>query len=353
MSKYCYISPETEDCKITNSVNCSIAGEAQRVKISNCSRVVSAAATNITAENCQDIFIQEGVEDVTLIDLSSRVITPSDNGTTIIGNRVEASGNFREQRVAKNSDFTSELEYSTYEIDTSATGVDIEVTLLEPDANHIGLKQTFTKVDSDMTVVNINGGGSPAATINGKTKFVLDSKREVVTLMWNGTEWKIFSDGISSYKIVNPVISDQTVANTTTETEIFTSTVLANEFHPGYVVRSRLNGYYSTANASDTFTIRYKIGGTTILSFTSDANNVTNTPFDLEFLTTIRSIGGSGTEISFGSITADNVDKDTTETSTSSIDTTIDLSFSITVQWDNADASNTITLTQGYLERKH
>ena len=146
------------------------------------------------------------------------------------------------------------------------------------------------------------------------------------------------------------VTSSTTVANTTTETTIFTTTVGANGFKAGDVLRTNVAGYYSTANGSDTFTMRYKIGSTTILSIVSDAGNVTNAPFHAELITTIRSIGAGGTLIGHGTITSNNVGHDTSNTTTTSIDTTATMTFTVTIQWSAASASDTFTQTIGFDE---
>lgn len=107
-------------------------------------------------------------------------------------------------------------------------------------------------------------------------------------------------------------------------------------------------GYYSTANGADTFTIRFKIGSTTILSYTSTAANVTNAAWHTLFTSTVRTIGAGGTFIAFAEGNTNSVNTDVTNTATTAIDTTASNTFTVTVQWSNALAGNTLTIQQAY-----
>ena len=144
----------------------------------------------------------------------------------------------------------------------------------------------------------------------------------------------------------------QTVANTLTETTVFTDTIPANSTKAGSVYKARTFGFYSTVNASDTFTIRWKIDGTTILSVQSTAANVTDRPIDLEAIFTIYTIGATGTVIGYAVANLDQGNKSTSNTTTTVIDTTSDLPVTVTIEWDAADPGNTVSITQGFLELK-
>lgn len=99
-----------------------------------------------------------------------------------------------------------------------------------------------------------------------------------------------------SVNMANGVItSSSTVANTTTETTIYTEEIGADELHTGKIVKCNLLGAYSTANGADTFIIRFKLGGVTLESKESVAQNVTNGPWEINYVFTIRTEGASGT----------------------------------------------------------
>jgi len=146
------------------------------------------------------------------------------------------------------------------------------------------------------------------------------------------------------------ITASTTVANTVTETTIFTGTIPANAVSVGDVLRFTDLGYYSTVNGADTFTMRFKIGATTILTITSSAANVTNVPWHGNFTATVRSIGAGGTLFAFAEHDTNGVNKDAANTATTAIDTTATMTFTVTVQWSAADAGNTITLAQGFTE---
>lgn len=146
------------------------------------------------------------------------------------------------------------------------------------------------------------------------------------------------------------LLADVTVAETTTETEVFSATTTAGQLTRGRVVKTRLMGRYSTANATDFFTARLKIGGTTIISIAATAKNVTDAPFDLEFLFTVRSAGATGTVQAFAEAEIDNEGKAADATATTTLDTTVDEAITCTIEWSAATAGNTLTLDQAWTE---
>lgn len=144
------------------------------------------------------------------------------------------------------------------------------------------------------------------------------------------------------------IVSSTTVANTTDETTIFTEGVSANELFKGSKWRTSVSGHYSTANASDTFTILFKVGGTTIHSFTSIAEDVTDVFWRTEWFFTVRSTGATGSiQSAVDGIFNDTVNNEAL-TSTNTVDTTTVENLTITIQWDAAETDNTLTVTQGH-----
>lgn len=146
------------------------------------------------------------------------------------------------------------------------------------------------------------------------------------------------------------ITSSTTVANTTTETTLFTATMPANGIAVADMIRIFTGGYYSTANGSDTFTIRWKVGSTTILSMTSTAANVTNVPWHARTHNTVRTLGATGTLMAFGEIDSNGANSDQANTATTTFDTTATMTFTVTVQWSAANASNTLTASIAYSE---
>lgn len=151
---------------------------------------------------------------------------------------------------------------------------------------------------------------------------------------------------------VDVLITAVTVVNTTVETDLWSFKLFPNEWHTKMVVRLSVNGLYTTANASDTLTLKVKIGSTTLSSIVSTAATVTDAPYTFVFLGTIRSVG-SGTAASIESGIAaviNDVDKTATQGTASTFDSTATQTLSCTATWSNALSGNTMTIQQGVLE---
>jgi hypothetical protein len=146
------------------------------------------------------------------------------------------------------------------------------------------------------------------------------------------------------------LLADVTLANTGSEEPLYTFTMASNYPTVGKMFIPKLWGYYSTVNPSPTITFRLKKGSTILATATTPGKSVTNTPFRLEFTTTVRSVGESGSIISYGDIQCDNLSLSTANTAVTIIDTTTSNIMTITGQWSAADAANTLTLQQGYTD---
>ena len=178
---------------------------------------------------------------------------------------------------------------------------------------------------------NLTGTQAGAIEYDGKTFFATPyADRKSVDL----------SSGV--------VTSDVTVANTTTETEVYSTSLAANSLNVGKMVLPTIMGRYSTNNGSVLFTIRIKKGNTTILTTTSTAANVTDAPFIIRGFMTTRSIGSSGTVVGHANVTINNQSASVTTTAPITLDTTTDNGITITIQWGAAAAGNTLTVSQGY-----
>ncbi len=147
----------------------------------------------------------------------------------------------------------------------------------------------------------------------------------------------------------DPLTSSEDVNNTTTETEIYAAILGANTLDAGTLVKALVCGRYSNTNGTSTFTLRFKVNGITLLSIISTAAAVTNQPFYAELLATIRSIGATGSIFPFIRGSINNVSKDTPGTATSTVDTTSDVTLSVTIQWSATDVGNTFSIDQALL----
>ena len=145
------------------------------------------------------------------------------------------------------------------------------------------------------------------------------------------------------------IISDVTISNTTTETEIFSCSVPANSLQVKDVFKVIINGLYSIGNSSQYFTCRIKIDGTTIDSFQSPLKTVADTPAELESVFTIRSLGTSGSVSTMSRFEAPNEDDKFMSYTSSTINTTVLNELTITVQFSDASASNNAIIKQGFV----
>lgn len=140
-----------------------------------------------------------------------------------------------------------------------------------------------------------------------------------------------------------------TVSNSAIEVPVFSATLDENLFAVSEFFKILLYGRYSTANGSDTVTIRFKVQGSTILSFTTTAASVTDAPLFSEFMVTLRTIGDTGTFWAYLQAVANNINKHTCVTSDQAIDTTAPTDLEVTVQWSNALSGNTLSIDQSLL----
>lgn len=149
--------------------------------------------------------------------------------------------------------------------------------------------------------------------------------------------------------VSDSITADTTVANSAAETTIFTGTVAANEMAAGKTFRVSLDGRYSGL-VTDTWTMRFKVGGTTFLTITNTGAAVANVLFSAEFTVTCRTTGAAGTVISNAWVLANNLVFSAADTGTHTLDTTAAENITVTIQWSAASGSDTLTLTQGLME---
>ena len=146
-----------------------------------------------------------------------------------------------------------------------------------------------------------------------------------------------------------------TVVNSTAETSILgtgdgTATIPANFFAVGRIIRVRVYGYHS-ATANPNITIKVKINGTTILNTGAyPSHTATTEGFTIEAFLTCRTTGTSGTFIGQGFYQeSGSTPVSVVMTTAQTVDTTKALPIDVTVQWDTASASDSITSTNAVI----
>ena len=146
------------------------------------------------------------------------------------------------------------------------------------------------------------------------------------------------------------LISSNTVANTTTETTIFTATIPAGFITAPTMIEMDIDGVYSTSNSNDSFVCRVKLNGVSIHTFNSVPKNVVDTPVELTSRTTIRTIGVGGIAVTKANFAAHNDGLFGSSVSDLAINTTVANVISITMEWDNASVNNSGTIKQGIIK---
>ena len=147
-----------------------------------------------------------------------------------------------------------------------------------------------------------------------------------------------------------PIVATTTVADTLTETVLYTTTLAANELIAGETIWTHIFGYMSTqaAGGGDTCTIRTKIGGTTILTNVLTGKHVTNEPISVEPVITVRTVGNPGTVFGYSRCEITNLGYTTAGIATVDINTTAVSDLTITCQWGTAHADDTLSIVQGW-----
>lgn len=145
-------------------------------------------------------------------------------------------------------------------------------------------------------------------------------------------------------------IATTTVANTITETTVYTAPIAANELKAGKMYRIVVLGRYATANATDTVTIKIKIGATELSSTVSTAALVSDAGVFLTFYLTVRTTGATGSIVSYTSATFDSVDQDRPGSGPVTVDTTVAGDVTVTATWSAADPGNTLAIEQAVSE---
>lgn len=151
--------------------------------------------------------------------------------------------------------------------------------------------------------------------------------------------------------------ADATVGNTVTETSIVPASGAGSaNLYFGYlsVGKSlRITGIgYISETGTPTLRIRLKLNTTLILdstAFTLPAS-LSNSRFHFEFVLTCRTAGAGGDVYAQGYIITGGTRTEIVKTAVVSVNTTSNHTVAVTAQWGTADAANTLTVTNFYME---
>lgn len=153
-------------------------------------------------------------------------------------------------------------------------------------------------------------------------------------------------------------VSTVTVANTVTETTMWTGSMAANSLVAGNVFKFHADGVVSNNGpaAADEVTVRIKVGGVTKVTLNPNTKTLTNVMWHIDANATQRTLGAAGSRaihvhliIGDPISTGDEVNLE----GVAAIDTTANMDVTVTAQWASAKAANTISLYQGFMEYKN
>lgn len=234
----------------------------------------------------------------------------------------------------------------------------------------------YITINNSNGEMNFNTGDSKALIVDAKTFYAFremnlqgnliiggDSKGGDLTLTTNssGTPGSVLIDGglrilTSEFKDgVSPLLSyfRQTgqglVENTTSEltvigTGVGTMTVPAGLIQLGSMVSLNNRGVVSALGAASVLTVRLKINGVTNVSATVTFSSAVSLVFyEIDIMFVCKSIGASGTMQAIGFFRYGNNSFPLGLAALTNINTTIDNTVDITVQWNVANASNRIS----------
>jgi len=168
------------------------------------------------------------------------------------------------------------------------------------------------------------------------------------TLEYNG---KFYITNEAGQKVIDRTsdvaLETVTVTNTTVETTLWAAEMAANSLEVGNVFRFLADGVVSSASASDTVTVRVKVGGDVKMTLVSEAKQLNDDHWHLEANATQRTLGVSGSRAMHMDLVVGDYSTETIAIGT--VDTTANMDVIITAQWNNAKAGNTISLYQGFM----
>ena len=183
------------------------------------------------------------------------------------------------------------------------------------------------------------------------------------TIEYNGDKFYITNG--AKQKVIDRTsdvaVATVTVASTAVETTLWTGSMPADCLDAGNVFKFHCDGLVSNggATADDEVTIRIKIGGVTKVTLNPNLKALTDVDWHLDVNGTQRTLTDGATlgtravhahmQMGDPASTGDEVGL----TAVVDIDTEASMDVTVTAQWASSDASNTISLYQGYMEYKN
>ena len=145
-----------------------------------------------------------------------------------------------------------------------------------------------------------------------------------------------------------------TVENTTVETTVWTAGMAANSLSEGVAFKIHADGLINNGGpaAADEITLRIKVSGNTIVTLSPSTKTLTDEHWHLDANATQRTIGATGQraihlDLSIGDADTVNV------TGVATVNTTLSMDVTITVEWASEDVANIFKLYQAFTSYKN
>jgi len=183
---------------------------------------------------------------------------------------------------------------------------------------------------------------------------------ETGSIEYDGNKFYITNNGKQKAidRTSDVALETVTVSNTITETTLWTGEMGANSLDAGNVFKFHCDGLISNGGPSSTdeVILRVKVGGNTVVSLHPVTKTLSDTLWHVEANAIQRTIGVSGERAIHIHLVIGNPNTTGDEVvviATTTINTTNNMDVTITAQWASADAANTISLYQGFMEYKN
>jgi len=209
-------------------------------------------------------------------------------------------------------------------------------------------------VDAPTAVVHIKAGTTAAGTAPLK----LTSGPLLTAVEPGAIEYLNHTFYASSYLVRRSIalaqevpIADVTVSATSVETLIYSIPMGANYLTVGKHLHIDINGHFgSISGTNGVATFRLKQGGTTVATIASVSGPNTASPYKLSIVCTCRATGSgtTGKMMSFLDWEEGSNVKQMISGPVSDIDTTIDNTLELTIQYGSGNANNIFVLHQGH-----
>jgi len=244
-------------------------------------------------------------------------------------------------------------------LEVRASGGGVLANISQTGGIFVSDKIIFTQVDENEKIDSIDNYMTYWATLghNFNAPITLAEKTLLAapvagTLEYNG-KFHITNNG--KQKVIDRTsdvaVATVTVANTVVETTMWTAEMLADSLEAGNVFEFVADGSIDSASASDTVTIRIKVGGVTKVTLVSEAKNITNGCWHIRANATQRTLGVAGSRAIHIDLVIDSYS--TEVCAVAAIDTTANMDVTVTAQWNNAKAGNTISMFNGFMKYRN